>query len=204
MGLSNRIKNIDPNQTGRMLKYAIGCLAFLMVLIVFSSASNVNNYYLYYRDGAVEIWKGRFSPTGKERLIMMPGLLEPKSTKDVYSKEEVFPIICNYYISKANTLLDVPGKPDFTGIKNYLNRALSYATTDALRQTVYARLNSIDVMVFIYKADVAASRRTMSGFAKALEYLAKASSLDPGEVEKALINQKIQLIKDTMADLKKK
>ncbi|MBW2365292.1 MAG: hypothetical protein JRF25_09560 [Deltaproteobacteria bacterium] len=183
MGLSNRIKNIDPNQTGRMLKYAIGCLAFLMVLIVFSSASNVNNYYLYYRDGAVEIWKGRFSPTGKERLIMMPGLLEPKSTKDVYSKEEVFPIICNYYISKANTLLDVPGKPDFTGIKNYLNRALSYATTDALRQTVY---------------------RTMSGFAKALEYLAKASSLDPGEVEKALINQKIQLIKDTMADLKKK
>jgi len=36
MGLSNRIKNIEPNQTGRMLKYAIGCLAFLMVLIILS------------------------------------------------------------------------------------------------------------------------------------------------------------------------
>jgi len=85
---------------------------------------------------------------------MMPGLPEPKSIKDVYSKEEVFPIISNYYISKANTLLDVPGKPDFQGIKNYLNTALSYTTTDALRQTVYTRLNSVDVIVFIYKADV--------------------------------------------------
>jgi len=187
-----------------MLKYAIGCLAFLMVLIIFSSASNVNNYYLYYRDGAVEIWKGRFSPTGKERLIMMPGLLEPKTIKDVYSKEEVFPIICNFYISQSNTLLDVPGKPDFQGIKNYLNKALSYTTTDVLRDTIYARLKSVDVMVFIYKADVAASRRTVSGFEEALKHLAKASSLDPGGAEKNLINQKIQLIKDATIALKNK
>ena len=204
MGLSTKIKNIESNQTSRMLKYAIGCLAFLMVLIVFSSASNVDNYYLYYKEGAVEVWKGRFSPTGKERLIMMPGLPKPESFKDVYTKEEVFPVICNFYISKASTLLDVPGKPDFKGIKNYLNRALSFANSDALRQTVYARLNSVDVMVFIYKADVEASRRTISGFEEALEHLAKASSLDPGEVEKALINQKIQLIQDSIERLKEK
>jgi hypothetical protein len=200
----DEIKNIKSEQTAKLLKYCIGCLIFLLVLIIFSSASNVDNYYLYYRDGAVEIWKGRFSPTGKERLIMMPGLLEPKSIKDVYSKEETYPIICNYYISKASALLEVPGKPDFDGIKIYLNRALSYATTDPLRETVYARLNSVDVMVFIYKADISASRRTTSGFEKALEHLAKASSLDPGGVEKNLINHKIQLIQEAMRALKTK
>jgi len=198
------VKNLESDQTGRALKYAIGCLTFLMVLVVISSASNVDNYYLFYKDGAVEVWKGRFSPTGKERLIMMPGLPKPESIKDVYTKEEVFPIICNFYISRASTLLDVPGKPDFKGIKKYLNKALSYATTDALRQTVYTRLNSVDVMVFIYKADVAVSRRTLSGFEEALGHLAKASSLDPGEAEKNLISQKVQLIRDSIDRLKEK
>jgi len=156
----------------------------------------VNNYYLYYKDAAVEVWKGRFSPTGKEQLIMMPGLPEPKSIKDVYSKEEVFPIICNFYIGKASTLLDVPGKPDFKAIKTYLNNALSYATTDSLRQTIYARLNSVDVMMLIYKAEVAMSRRNTSGFKEALEYLTKASSLDPGDAEKKLIHQKIETVQE--------
>jgi len=187
-----------------MLKYVIGCLVFLLVIIIFASILNVNNYYLKYDDGAVEIWKGRFSPAGKERLIMMPGLLEPKFVKDVYSKEEVFPIICNYYISKASALLDVPGKPDFKGIKTYLNRALSYATTDTLKDTVNARLNSVDIMVFIYKADVAESRHTLSGFEEAMNYLTKASSLDPGEMEIKLIDQKIQLIQNAMESLKAK
>ena len=204
MDFKHKITNIEPNNTVRVLKYVIGCLGFLLSLIIFSSASNVNNYYLKYADGAVEVWKGRFSPNGKDRLIMMPGLPEPKSINEVYSREEVFPIICNYYISKAGALLDVPGKPDFKGIKIYLSRALSYATTDTLRETVYARLNSVDVMVFIYKADVSASRRTMAGFEEAMQYLIKASSLNPGEVEKNLINQKIQLIQNAMGALTSK
>lgn len=204
MGLGDHIRNIESDQAGIILKYVIGILVFLMVLIIFFSAANVNNYYMKYKDGAVEIWKGRFSPAGKERLIMMPGLPKPEFIKKVYSKEEVFPIICNFYMQKASTLLEVPGEPDYKGIKTYLDKALTYATTDALRDSVQARLNSAYVMVFIYKADMAASRRSLRGFEKALEHLAKASSLDPNDVEKELISQKIELIQGAMADLKKK
>jgi hypothetical protein len=204
LNFKDKIKEMGPNQMGMVLKYAIGCLAFLLVLTILFSAANVDNYYLTYRDGAVEIWKGSFSPTGRERLIIMPGLLEPKSIKDVYSKEEVFPIICNYYISKASTLLKVPGKPDFEGIESYLDKALSYATTDVMRNTIHARRNSVDVMVFIYKADIASSKHTSSGYDEALEYLTKASSLDPGDVEKNLINQKVQLIQNAIKALKAK
>lgn len=204
MNFKDKIKAMESNQTGIVLRYAIGCLAFLLVLTILFSAANVDNYYLTYRDGALEIYKGSFSPTGKDRLIIMPGVLEPKSIKDVYSKEEVFPIISNYYISKAGTLLNVPGKPDFDGIKQYLDKALSYATTDALQNTIHARRNSVDVMVFIYKADIAASKHTTSGYDEALEYLTRASSLDPGDVEKNLINQKVQLIQNAMKALKAK
>lgn len=194
---------MESKQTVRFLKYGIGCLVFLLILILIASASNVNNYYLYYRDAAVEVWKGRFSPNGKERVIMMPGMPAPDSIKEVYSREEVFPIISRFYISKANALLDVPGKPDYDEIKNYLYKALSYATTDTLRETVHARLNSIDVMMLIYKADVAAGRRTLSGFEEALEYLSRASSLDPGVTEKNLIHKRIRSVQEGMANLKK-
>jgi hypothetical protein len=37
--------------------------------------------------------------------------------------------------------MDVPGKPDFAGIKYYLNKALFYATIDLHREAVNIRLN---------------------------------------------------------------
>ena len=67
-----------------------------------------------------------------------------------------------YYVSKADALMEVPGMPDFVGIKSYLNRALFFATTKSLRQTAEARINQIDRMILFYKADVAATKGTRS------------------------------------------
>lgn len=173
--------------------------AFLIIipaaLVVYSSFSNMNNYYIKATGGAVEIWKGKFAPMSQELFIVLPGAQAPQLIKAVYSKEEIFPLIFNYYINKADDILDIPGMPDFDGIKFYLNKAIYFGMTDDLRKKAYARLTSIDMMILQHKADVAESKETIDGLKTALGYLKKAALLDLNADQSKLINQKIESIK---------
>ena len=176
-------------------------IIILMGLIIDASYRNTDKYYLKFTAGALEIWQGTFSPGGKKRILIMPGVQKPAQIKPVYTQKAVFPLAFNFYISKADALMAVAGMPDFVGIKSYLNRALSFATTEAHRQTAHARINQIDRMILFYKADVAATRGTRSGLETALEYLDQAAALNPDEIENELIKKKkasIQKILETL------
>ena len=174
----------------------------LIGLVIRASYHNTKNYYLKFAAGAVEIWQGTFSPGQKKRILIMPGVQMPAKTKEVYAKEDVYPLAFKFYISKADALMEVPGMPDFIGIKSYLNRALSFATTDDLRQTAHARINQIDRLILFYKADLAATKGTRSGFETALEYLDQAAELNPDEIETELIQKKKASIHELIDTLK--
>ncbi|NQT10556.1 MAG: hypothetical protein HQ573_05230 [Desulfobacteraceae bacterium] len=186
----------------KSIKYlaAFFVILVLAALVIYSSFSNIKNYYIKATDGAVEIWQGKFAPMSRGLFITLPGAQAPQLIKEVYSKEEVFPIIFSYYVDRADALLDIPGMPDFDGIKFYLNKAISFGTTDDLRKKAYARLNSIDMMIFQYKADVAASKETIDGFKTALEYLNKAALLDLDDNQRKLINQKTESLMAKIAE----
>ncbi len=184
----------------KSIKYIVAFFVILAALVTYSSFSNMKNYYIKPIDGAVKIWQGRFAPMSQKLFVTLPGAQAPQSIKDVYSKEEVFPLIFNYYVNRADALLDIPGMPDFDGIKFYLNKAISFGTTDDLRKKAYVRLNSIDMMILQYKADVAASKETIDGFKTALEYLNKAALLDLDDSQSKLIKQKIESIKTKIAE----
>ena len=176
----------------KRLLFGIGGFIFiiLMGLVIHTSFYNTSNYYLKSTAGAVELWQGTFSPGGKKRILIMPGVQIPQKIKDAYTKEEVYPMAFNFYVSKASALMEVPGMPDFVGIKSYLNRALSFATTEELRQTAHVKINQIDRMILFYKADVAATKGTRSGLEAALGYLDQVAELDPDEIETELIEKK--------------
>ncbi|MGD8740113.1 MAG: hypothetical protein PVG34_07345 [Desulfobacterales bacterium] len=174
----------------------------LMGLLIRVSYQNTAKYYLKSAAGAVEIWQGTFSPGEKKRILIMPGVQMPAKIKDAYTKEDVYALAFKFYISKADTLMEVPGMPDFVGIKSYLNRALSFATTDDLRQTAHARINQIDRLILLYKADVAAIKGTLSGFETALDYLNQAANLNPDEIETELIQKKKASIRELIDMLK--
>jgi hypothetical protein len=171
-------------------------------LVIRVSYHNTAKYYLKSAAGAVEIWQGTFSPGEKKRILIMPGVQMPAKTKDVYAKEDVFPLAFKFYVSKADALMEVPGMPDFVGIKAYLNRALSFATTDDLHQTAHRRINQIDLLILLYKADVAATKGTRSGFETALDYLDQAANLNPDEIETELIQKKKESIRELLDMLK--
>jgi hypothetical protein len=185
---------------GKTAKYvSIIVLAILILITVLTSHSNKDNYFIKYKDGAVEVLKGRFSPLGKELFITMPGAQPPNHIKEAYSREEIFPFIAKYYIDKADAVTDVPGLPDFEGMRTYLNKSLTFAITTNLQEEARNRLNKIDRMVLLYKADIAVSKDTIPELKTALEYLNRANSLGPDEMESGLIQQKVDSIRARMA-----
>jgi hypothetical protein len=192
----------DPMEKG--MKYMAAALAVLIALVIGSSMINQGKYYIHSTDGALEIFQGRFAPMGEELLISLPGVQKPEITKDIYSKTDAFPIIFNYYVEKADTLLNVPGLPDFEGIKKYLKKAMLYKTTPDSAETVYSRLNNIDLMILLYKADVAASKPTLSDLKEAKGYLSEAARLDIDDMQLDLIHQKIDVVDEHITALKAK
>ncbi len=195
---------ISPDPSKKVVKYLIAAFVVLVALIIHTSMQNMNNYYLSATHGALEIWQGKFSPMGKELILSLPGAQPPVKIKDVYSKTDVFPIIFDYYVEKADMLLEVSGMPDFKGVKKYLNRALSYATPDTPMEAAYDRLNNIELMILLYKADVAASKATISDLKDAKVYLTQTSKLNLDEPQAEMIKQKIDAIDDKIADLQPK
>ena len=173
----------------------------LMGLVIHTSFYNRSNYYLRSAAGAVEVWQGTFSPGGKKRILIMPGVQIPPEIKDVYAKAEVYPLAFNFYVSKADALMEVPGMPDFVGIKSYLNRALFFATNKSLRQTAEARINQIDRMILFYKADVATTKGTRAGLEAALGYLDEVAKLDPDDIETERIKKKKASIRELLKTL---
>ncbi len=189
----------DPMATSLKL-FLIGFVV-LIALIVKVSTTNRTHYYLTPTENGIEISKGIFAPMGAEHLMTLPGAEPPTSIKGVYKQQDIYPYIFNYYVKKADELLEKPGMPDFEGIKAYLNQAMPYGITDKLRTAAVARLNNIDQMILLYKADVAASKETLADYQAALEYLNQANALDTDGTKADLIKQKVEAIQASMVEL---
>ena len=181
-------KPSDPAEI--MMKYGIAGFVLLVLLVIGASFLNTGKFYVKQTGGAIEIWQGKFAPKGSELVISLPGAHYTQPIQEVYTKADVYPMIFNYYIQKADTLLDVPGLPDFEGVRSYLNQALEYGTTAELAQAATSRLNTIDLMVLLYKADVAASKDSIEDLQSALTYWKEASKLEMDPLLKERIIQK--------------
>ncbi len=186
----------------RGVKYSIAAAVLLMLIVLGVSHNNSTKYYIQPKEGAIEIWKGRFSPKDRKFFMVLHGVQLDQEVKELYSQSEVFPIIFDYYLDKADTLLEVPGLPDFEGIKEYLHQAQSYVTTPEMRAKVAGRLNSIERMALLYKADVAISKNTEDSLRAALKHLKKASGLVANPNQQQEIDQKIELVKKLRIVLK--
>jgi len=175
----------------------------VLLLIGAASMSNMGNYYLKPTDKALEIWRGKFAPKGQKLFMTLPGVRAPANIKPVYSKKDVYPLIFGHYVAQADALLAQKKMPDFGAIRTYLNKAAPFAVTPELKESVSARLRTLDLMVLLYKAEAAASARTRAGFEKALGYLASADRMARTEGERALVAEKKKAVDHALAAMRK-
>ena len=193
-------KESDPVDRGiKILAAGIG-LVFLLIMI--ASTSNSGKYYLKPNNGSLEIWKGNFAPMGKSLLVSMPDVPAPKDLKQTYRKKEVFPMVFAFYIDRADKLLETDNYPDFEGIEDNVSKALDFSITPEQKKQAMVRLNSIDQMILIYKADIAASRETIESLEKARDYLEEAGEIDGDQAAAKMIIAKQNKIAETLSSLK--
>ncbi len=202
-------KGVEPMDT--TMKYSAVGLVILVVIILGVSFSNASKYYLKPAGNGVEIWQGSFAPLDEELLIALPGIQVPKSIQSVYTREEIYPFAFDYYVQKADALLEAPSVPDYQASRAYLNTAISYGTKGTIRKA-YGRLKKLDVIVLMNKADIMTAKGTAEGFEKALKYLEKAALLEKADLlnistegnQTELIKGKIDVVKNLKASLEPK
>ena len=198
------VKESEPTMektTKFMLAAVAAGFALIVLLVIGASMSNSSKFYLKPADGALEIWKGKFAPLGTEMVVSLPGVQAPEDLKAVYTKEEVYPLAFNVCLDKADALIDVSGMPDFELIKTHLDQTMVFAVTGDLRKAVNARLTRIDLMVLLYKAEVAQSRGTIDDLEAAIDYLKDAGKLDIDDGQASLIASNIDSIEERIAAL---
>ena len=194
----------EATERATMKKVIIGLASgfiILLALIFSASSSNNSKYYIKEKGGVLEIWQGRYAPLGEERMMSLPGVPLPDQINAVYSETEVFPLIFNYYIDKADAISGMSDTPDYVAIKSYLNEALLFATTGDLRKKAYSRLNNIKFNDLMYKAGVAESRGAISDLDEAMRYLGQALLLKVGAGKSDVVKQKIESIKEQKAEM---
>lgn len=189
----------DPVQ--KALKYGVIAFVVLILLLVGASYKNSNNYYIVNKGDAVEIWRGRFSPTGKERLILLHGVSAPEGRGTVYTRNHVFPLAFNYYLEKADALLETEEIPDYEGIREYLYKAKAFAINDVMKDDITARLNNIDLITLIYKIDVSLRKNTADSLDQAAQLVKKAGKLTTNAAQSQLLADKAAEIKERRAAL---
>ena len=192
----------EPDPMKKMLVYAGAALALIVFLIFVASLQNMRKYYVVERNDAVEVWKGRFSPLGREKLAVLPGVKPPEETKEVYTRQDVFPMLFMHYIQKADTSMEATGSPDFSKIKSILTQAGAYATSTEDRAIITDRLQMIDRTILIYKADVAAEKGTIKDLQTAQAHLGRAAALQPDAILANFLQQKMESIQEQIAVLK--
>jgi hypothetical protein len=193
-------KDADPMDIS--IKIAAGCLAFLVLILLGTSTSNSQKFYIKTAKNGIEIWQGRFAPMGEKQLISLAGVKAPDKIKKVYSDLEVYPIIFSYYLNKADAILDAPGIPDFEGMKYYIHLAEPYAMTRELRDAADLRLNNMDKALLIYKADIAVSRGKIADLEAARDFLYKAKAMNSDKAQAESLDNKIKAVQSRLEQLK--
>ncbi len=182
-----------------IMKYGAIALAFLIILVLGASVTNSKRYYVKKRPLGIEIWKGEFSPMGKEQIAKISGVTLPEKSKAIYSRNDVFPMIFEYHLNHADALLENSESPDYDTIKVLIKKAQNYAVTPALADQANRRLTAIDLNHLFYKASITAEKGTIAGFNEGLDFLARAKKLSLDESQLAMVDHKIAEMKDARA-----
>jgi len=185
----------------KTLKYAIGGFAVVLGVLLMSSFSNTTNFYFRQDGQKVELWQGRFAPTGERLVASFTGEKIPEGLprKDSYSKNQAYSVLFDYLVQQADDILNLSRTPDLNAVKSFLMEAHKYAVNSAGRRAVQLRLNSINFLVLSGKADMALNRGTITDFEAAKAFLTEAIPYAATDIQKDIITKRLAAIEYAMA-----
>ncbi|NVM23164.1 MAG: hypothetical protein HWN68_15440 [Desulfobacterales bacterium] len=189
---------------GKTLKYAVWAFALVIAILLATSLSNWNKFYFRQNEQMVELWRGRFAPMGESLVASFSDtkIIEDLPQQESYTKKQAFVVLSDYFINRADEILSAGETPDLKTAKSYLTHASKYAQSDSERQAIQMRLNSINFLVLLGKADLALRKGTMPDFEAAKGYLAEAVPLASTDLQKEVLTKRLAAIEYAVATSK--
>ncbi len=89
--------------------------------------------------------------------------------------------------------------PDLKTIKSYLTHASSYARSESEQEGIRMRLNSIDFLILLGKADLALNKGTVPEFEAARGYLAQAVPVASTDLQKDVLMKRLAAVEYALA-----
>jgi hypothetical protein len=194
---------LETNKEVQLMSNSLKCvfagILVLFIMLYMASSSNHSKYYMVDGKAGAEVWQGNFSPMGKSYLLTLMGMELPETEQEFYTQSEIYPVICGFYLDQANAVLSEDNIPNLFQVKEYLEMAYNYATKD-IQEKIQKRLNGIDFMMFILKADMAMQKGAENDLEKAREYIEEAEALAEKNYQKDMIKNRLQLINGKNTD----
>ncbi|MFW6011257.1 MAG: hypothetical protein ACOC8Q_01980 [Desulfosalsimonas sp.] len=193
-------ENREPPISRGMLGLIIA-LVLIFALLIGASINNMGNYYLEQTNTGLEIWRGDFSPNGREKIVTLPGVKAPEPVKEQYTRKEAFALAFKYFMEKADEIAETQDLPNLALIRDNLEKAKKYAVTEKRKKQVNRRLDRIDFLTLLYKADVAAQKQTRQGYETALKVLQQAKKLELSDDDRQMFQLRIGRIQKELEAL---
>ena len=121
------------------------CVFGLFILIlIYTSASNSSNYFVQVKKSSTLIYKGIFSPTGKELIMKIPSAVALDTVKETYTLQDLKPLLFGHYMTEADAVHGTEGVPDMDAIILSYEKAVEFAPgpaemSEALKQLKAAK-----------------------------------------------------------------
>ncbi|KPA13997.1 hypothetical protein MHK_005799 [Candidatus Magnetomorum sp. HK-1] len=175
------------------IKLVFAGIAILFIMLYVASVKNHDKYFLIDGKSGVELWQGDFSPMGKSQILSLMGMELPENIQLSYTQSEVYPLICGFFLDQANDLLSEDNIPNLVQVKEYLEQAYNYAD-ETNQKEIIKRLNGIDFMMFVLKADLAMQKGSSEDIEKAKFFIEEAQTLAEKNYQKDMIKKRLQLL----------
>lgn len=194
-------ENCEPPISSGLLGLIVAVI-LIFALLIGASLNNMDNYYLKQTNTGLEIWRGDFSPNGRQKIVTLQGVDASEPIKNKYSRQEALAAAFEYFMEKADKVAEAKDLPNLNIIRDNLGKAKKYAVTEEQKKHVNKRLNRIDFLMLLYRSDVAAEKQTEQGYETAMEILKQAEDLELAESDRQIQQQKISRLQDKLEKLR--
>lgn len=184
----------------RAMKIGGAVLALVAALIIWASFANSVKYYAVAERDGVTVWRGAFSPTGKRVVAVLPNLQLEEPVQSVYNRKEIYPLVFQYYLDRANAEVEAAGLPDLDAVKGLLDQGEQYVLNREMGAAVQDRRNALRRIQLIHQAHVEISKGTAASLDAALGHLKQAQRLTDDSVQLEAIDRIVTLVDQRRAE----
>ncbi|MBI5843253.1 MAG: hypothetical protein HZB23_01135 [Deltaproteobacteria bacterium] len=197
-----KVKAADEKRNPWMVIFT-GAMGLLVLLLLLTSWGNIGHFYMTDTPDGLLIERGRFAPSGRSLVEVLPGQARPSDDREYVSRNEAYEVIRNYHVKRAEKALGRKGGPDYASARKSLKSALCYTAGFSGTGDLQEKLDGVMFDELMHKASTGMGNSALKSLREARKLLEEARTLASTPARKQALEAKIQSVDQAIAALEK-